>query len=1430
MEGDKGQGADFANANLYSKGQPKESDPSKDNNEEEREENGRKSSPHHRISTEEEKEEEEEREEEDQTEVQKEAEEGGPTIELDGKKMKLTEYLKKHSSRYHVCERGQYLEVRNLSYKITTKQSQGIPTIRDFIHPQKKEKKELQVLDNISFILKPGEMTAILGSPRSGKTSLFDILASRRQFGEITGAVTLNGKPQDNRWHRNVSYCVQGDLHYPRLTVKETFEFAAWSQMPELTPEEKKHERVDLALQLLGLKHAADTIVGNETLRGVSGGEKRRVTIGVEWVKNPNFFLLDEPTTGLDSSSSLDVGKCLKVLTGLGTPVLCALLQPSWELLSLFDTLILLSGGQIAYQGPVTEAEEYFKGLGYNCPPTYSLAEFFSEVVDHPEKFQGQEGCQDPKIQDREGFVKNWRESEMAKQRQKEMDEHFAMLKESNDGNEGNGTVQIEQGQPRGEGTSEVEMVTAKKMKKKLEDESLEADEKSAGSPQRKYPTTLWTQLKLNIWRGGINFRRDRIRHITVILNEIFIALILGALFFRKATSQSDATQLSGLLFFTIAHLTFSSISNIPNLFGEREIYYRQRGAKYYSVLPFYISNIIWSLPATVAETLIFGSIVYWMAGLNPEHGTRFLFFLLVLVTTSLLCASLSRACGAILPNAVIGSLIGSSMIAIYILFSGFLVPKQKIPDPWIWAYWISFVHYAIEALSINNFAGLPLFCLNNELVPPIGDPQLNVPVALGGFGGAQTCPLSNGGAYIASSYSFHTQLSLRWAFWAGLFGYYLMFTFITYLGFRFCNYSKKGGGGLGGMKEMPKFEEKDDKDKEKAVKKGALMVFKNICYTVPVKGKEKTLLNNIDGYVKPGMLLALMGASGAGKSTLLDVLAQRKNVGKITGDILVNGKNPDKFYHRLIGYVEQTDCHYPYTTVREAIDVSARCRLAPEITKEQREEIVDTVVDLLGLRPIAGALVGLGGGQGGINLEERKRLSIAVELASNPRVLFLDEPTSGLDSNGADKVMESIKKIADAGCSVICTIHQPSQRIFSRATHLLLLKKGGHMVYFGPLGDKFKDLKGYFKEKLDVKCPKRKNPADFVIEQAGAGIGRGNSEGEKDISKIWNDSENNKQLKSDVDKLKSEQKKEDIETFTKVYPLPLYKQFLILTWRFWMSYWRNPFQLVVVIARALFLAFIFGTVYFRLNYDSYGGQLRVALMFVTAIYANLTAFAYFPVNFANRPVFYRERDSGMYRTTAWQLAQTVTDFPIIAFGTILFATPLYWITGLDADAAKFFYFLFTVLALNFCALSIGQLFGVIFPSIEAAGLIFGTIFAIFALSAGFLLPRPGFPVYGIWIYWMSFLRYAVEGLAVNELRGLQFNCNENGGIPVVVTGPDGVQFTRYYCQFRTGEQVIQQFGMINMIWADVFVLWGMYLLATLLSLIGLRFIRHAKR
>lgn len=217
-----------------------------------------------------------------------------------------------------------------------------------------------------------------------------------------------------------------------------------------------------------------------------------------------------------------------------------------------------------------------------------------------------------------------------------------------------------------------------------------------------------------------------------------------------------------------------------------------------------------------------------------------------------------------------------------------------------------------------------------------------------------------------------------------------------------------------------------------------AVLTWENLCYDVPVPSGQLRLLKDVFGYVRPGALTALMGASGAGKTTLLDVLAARKNIGVISGDVLVDGKPPGTAFQRGTSYAEQLDVHESTQTVREALRFSADLRQPYEVPQEEKYAYVEEVISLLEMESIADAIIG--DPESGLAVEQRKRVTIGVELAAKPELLlFLDgrkahsvlltyadstlEPTSGLDSQSAFNIVRFLKKLAAAGQCILCTI-----------------------------------------------------------------------------------------------------------------------------------------------------------------------------------------------------------------------------------------------------------------------------------------------------------------------------------------------------------------------------------------------------------------------
>lgn len=260
----------------------------------------------------------------------------------------------------------------------------------------------------------------------------------------------------------------------------------------------------------------------------------------------------------------------------------------------------------------------------------------------------------------------------------------------------------------------------------------------------------------------------------------------------------------------------------------------------------------------------------------------------------------------------------------------------------------------------------------------------------------------------------------------------------------------------------------------------GSSYTWSNVSYTVGAGETEKKLLHEINGFVKPGRLTALMGPSGAGKTTLLDNLAQRKRVGVTTGDFLLDGKPLDVDFERSTAFVEQQDVHDGTSTVREALRFSAVLRQPAAISKEEKYAFVERIIDLLELEPLADAMIGLG-----LSVEERKRVTIAVELASKPEaLLFLDEPTSGLDSNGALSIVRFLRKLADdSGLAILCTIHQPSAILFQEFDEVLLLATSGREVYFGNTGERGTTVIDYFERNGAPAAAPDANPAEYILE-----------------------------------------------------------------------------------------------------------------------------------------------------------------------------------------------------------------------------------------------------------------------------------------------------------------------------------------------------------
>ena len=543
-----------------------------------------------------------------------------------------------------------------------------------------------------------------------------------------------------------------------------------------------------------------------------------------------------------------------------------------------------------------------------------------------------------------------------------------------------------------------------------------------------------------------------------------------------------------------------------------------------------------------------------------------------------------------------------------------------------------------------------------------------------------------------------------------------------------------------------------------------AVFSWDNITYDVMIKGKPRRLLNHVSGYVAPGKMTALMGESGAGKTTLLNVLAQRTDVGVVTGDFFVNGKPLPKSFQADTGYCQQQDVHLAQHTVREALQFSAMLRQPRETPKEERLAYVETVIELLEMQRFADAIVGDVGQ--GLNVEQRKRLTIGVELAAKPSLLlFLDEPTSGLDAQAAWSVVRFLKKLASEGQAILCTIHQPSGELFNQFDRLLLLQKGGRTAYFGDLGPNSMTLIRYFEERSGVKCGENDNPAEYILDVIGAGA---TATTDKNWFQLYRESPQYAEMQSELDRLsrlgtEAPLSAEASSRLNREYAQPFIVQVSEVVRRAFASYWRNP---TYVIAK-LFLN-TFGGLFIGSSFWGQGAKTSTASLqnklfatFMSLVLSTSLSQQLQPEFIDQRSLFeVRERPSKMYSWVVFLIAQAVVEIPWNFLGGTLFWIPWYYMVqfGRESTRAGYswgFYMLFQLYYSSFA-----QAVATISPNAMIASMLFATLFSFVIVFCGVVQPPPQLPYFWRkWMFRLSPFTWIIEGMMGNVIHDQPVQC-----------------------------------------------------------------------
>jgi ATP-binding cassette subfamily G (WHITE) protein 2 (PDR) len=574
------------------------------------------------------------------------------------------------------------------------------------------------------------------------------------------------------------------------------------------------------------------------------------------------------------------------------------------------------------------------------------------------------------------------------------------------------------------------------------------------------------------------------------------------------------------------------------------------------------------------------------------------------------------------------------------------------------------------------------------------------------------------------------------------------------------------------------------------------IFTWRDVVYDIEIKGNPRRLLNGVSGWVKPGTLTALMGTSGAGKTTLLDVLAQRTSMGVITGDMLVNGKPFDSSFQRKTGYVQQQDLHMDTATVRESLRFSAMLRQPKNVSKQEKFDYVEDVIKMLNMEDFAEAVVGVPGE--GLNVEQRKLLTIGVELAAKPKLLlFLDEPTSGLDSQSSWAICSFLRKLADNGQAVLCTIHQPSAILFQQFDRLLFLRKGGETVYFGDIGPNSQTLLDYFSNNGARPCTEDENPAEYMLEIAGSK--------DHDWFETWKGSEEARQVQHGIDEIAREKEgaqdnEEEDENAHAEFAMPFTAQLAEVTKRAFSQYWRMPSYILakfmLSVAAGLFIGFSF----YNADTSQQGMQnVLFSVFMVTTIFTTLVN-QIMPLFVSQRSLYeVRERPSKAYSWKAFFIANVIVEIPYqIIAGILTFACFYYPVVAVQSSERQALVLLFCIVFFIYAS-TFGQLCIAALPDAQTASAILTLLFSMTLIFNGVMQTPDALPGFWIFMYRVSPLTYWVAGIAAAMLHGGQYMAAYLTQAPGTLANPDATTDCSY-CGLRVADQYLNG---SNIYWSE---------------------------
>ncbi|KAM5492213.1 hypothetical protein MaudMau93_001516 [Microsporum audouinii] len=1196
------------------------------------------------------------------------------------------------------------------------------------------------VLDGVTASMPHGALTAIIGGSGSGKTSLLNVIAGRMGTSrmKVTGAAKFNST--GNIIGNLSAYLMQQDVLIPTLTVRETLQYSADLKLPPPTTAEERCAIVERVILELGLKECADTRIGNTSHKGCSGGERRRTSIGVQMLGNPSILFCDEPTTGLDATSAYQVVRSLKKLALDGRTIVISIHSPRSEIWGLFDKVVLLSRGSVLYSGKANKSLPHFEKQGHSIPPFVNPAEFLIDLAAYDNRTIEAELASRNRV---ESLRVAWKESSRASSKKDE-------------------TAPTD-GQPV----------------------SHTGKQESVGFTRQFQVLTART-IKMTI--------RDPMGMASCLFEAIGMAVLNGWVYLRLDGSLTGIRSRQGSLY------TASSLNGyiillyeIFRLTTDIQLFDRERNEGVVSVSAFLLSRraarlFLEDLPVPI----LFSTIFYFMVGYRLA-AAEFFIFLVLNILTQYTAITFAAVCISICRHFPGASLAGNLSYTLQTVACGYFVQVNQIPIYVRWVKWAAYTFYAFSALCANEFIG------------PKGSE----------YGQFYDCPYSKDpanplckeytGRFIIDSLGIpHDWI---WRPIVALASFAVFFYILAGLILKYNKVNIAVAQPRNAEKDMSVGKEKfvarppgDSRQVSIKLQKYSLNIQKRSFTPHGFRLKTLSIIKPITTEFEPGKLNVIMGPSGSGKTSLLCSIANRLqgSVGTryyVGGDMLYNGATPSRDVVRSVtSFVTQDDdALMPSLTVRESLEFAAGLRLPSWMSKEEKNQRAEAILLKMGLKDCANNLIGsdlIKGISGG----EKRRVSIAIQILTDPKILLLDEPTSGLDVFTATSIIEVLNGLAAEGRTLILTIHQSRSDIFQSFSNVLLIARGGYPVYAGS----GPNMLPHF-ESLGYECPQTTNPTDFALDLITVDLQASSREAAtrakvQNLIENWEINRHDNRAVAPIIATPAElgSLKRKPTGFPSMFALVLRRSAINLR--------RQPYLLLARTMQVIGVAIIMALFFAPLKDDYEAVQSRMgAVQQITALYfvgmilppqiqiipvlmcivGMLQNIAIYPYE---RDVFYREESDDCYSPEAFILQYTTLEVPFEIVSSLLYGIISAYAIGVKRTATMLFVSSFNAFCVTSCGESLGIMFCTLFSHVGFSVNITSIVLSIATVLGGVM--SLNIPSVLQAINHLSPVKYSISNLAPYSMNGRTFTCADNQRLP------------NGHCPIETGKQVLLLYNL----------------------------------